>query len=446
MKFITDVISKIKTLIPGTVLKRRLRKRAVLGLTLMLLIVVTLLLSLMLLIRKCSQEKVFPTIEATADLESILLKQEQYLYGIPMGDYDIETAEIASGETFSKLLNARLGLSMGKVTQLINLSKGKLDMREIRAGNTYAAFYTTDSTHTLQYLVYEKSITEYVVFGTGDSLYVQKEKKNAVVEERYAEGVIKSSLYGTISENNLSMELGNKLFDIFQWSIEFSTLQKGDSFRVIYEDVLVDTVSIGIGKVYGAIFNHGGKDYYAIRFKQGEEQGYWDEKGQNLRKSFLRAPLSFKARISSKFGMRVHPIRRVRAQHNGVDYACPAGTPVLAIADGTVVKKYFERGGGNTLILQHAQGLRSGYLHLRGYANGIAVGKRVKQGDVIAYVGSTGMSTGPHLDFRVWVNNKAIDPLKIPSIPSNPIAGQYKGAFEKMRQDVMDVMKEYQQK
>lgn len=379
--------------------------------------------------------------------ELVFNEQHQKLYGITLNDYSTQSSEIESGETFSKLLNDKYGVNIAVVNELITKCDGVFDLRDLRAGKPYTAFLREGAQgegDTLDYLVYEQTKTQYIVFGTGADVCVREERKNVTTEERYAEGVIESSLYATIYKEGLSPDLAHKLSEIYKWSIDFFGIQKGDKFKVLYEENFIDTLSIGIGTIYGAEFTHVGQPYLAVRFEQGEELGYWDAKGKNLRKNFLSAPLSFSARVSSRFGMRIHPIKRTRSQHNGVDYAAPTGTPVLSIADGTVSRKYWDRyGGGNTMWVKHAQGLESGYLHLSRYAKGIAPGVRVRQGQVIAYVGSTGMSTGPHLDYRIKQRGKYINPLKVPSTPTTPIKAPNKAAFASMTSDVMAVMEEY---
>lgn len=190
--------------------------------------------------------------------------------------------------------------------------------------------------------------------------------------------------------------------------------------------------------VWGAEFRHNGKLYRAIPFRQDGRVAYWDENGNSLRRQFLKAPLKY-TRISSRFSpSRLHPIYKVRRPHLGVDYAAPAGTEVVAIADGVVTEKRWDsKGGGNILKIKHANNYISGYLHLKGYARGITVGKRVSQGEPIAYVGSTGASTGPHLDFRIWKNGTAIDPLKIPSDPVEPISPANREAFEYFKTNII---------
>lgn len=430
----------------------KLNRRGLLFVAFSVLVLTIIVLGILLMVRGCSVEAK-PTPKQVelgyADyLEDLVFSDtHQKLYGLSATEYEVEAGEIGSGQTFSKLLNEKYNVNIAVVNQLIEKSKGIFDMRDLRAGEPYNAFLTPDtiSGGTLEYLVYEKSRSEYIVFGTGDSVFVRKGKKDVVTEERYAEGVIESSLYATMNKNGLSPMLAARLADIYKWSIDFFAIQKGDKFRVVYEEQFIDTNSVGIGRIYGAEFTHAGKPIMAIRFEQDGESGYWDAMGKNLRRNFLSAPLSFNARVSSKFGVRIHPIKRVRRQHNGVDYAAPSGTPVHAVADGVVTAKGWDRGGGgNRIWIKHSQGIESAYLHMRGYASGISKGSRVRQGQTIGYVGSTGASTGPHLDFRIRQKGKYIDPQKTPTTPTEPIKGANKTEFNKMVADVRSVMTEYQ--
>ena len=238
--------------------------------------------------------------------------------------------------------------------------------------------------------------------------------------------------------NDMSPALAMELSDIYAWSIDFFALQPNDKFTVIYEQRYVDTTEVGFGKIWGARFEHDGKVYYAIPFVQNGKLDYWDEKGNSLRKALLKAPLKY-SRISSRFSnSRLHPVLRIRRPHHGVDYAAPSGTPVYAIGDGVVIYKGWSGGGGNTLKIKHNVGsLTSGYLHLKAYAKGISKGTRVKQGDLIGYVGATGLATGPHLDFRIWRGSTPIDPLKVPSEPDEPIKKENLAAFEKVKARIM---------
>jgi murein DD-endopeptidase MepM/ murein hydrolase activator NlpD len=245
-----------------------------------------------------------------------------------------------------------------------------------------------------------------------------------------ASGVINSSLWVAMQQSGVDPNMAVALANIYQWSIDFYAIQKGDAFKVIYEELSVEGKPISIGEIHSAIFLHNGKEYYAHRFEQNNVTDYFDEKGQNLRKEFLKAPLKF-SRISSRFSnSRLHPVLRIRRPHHGVDYAAPKGTPVHTIGNGTVVKAAYSGGAGRMVTVRHSNGYTTSYLHLAGFGPGIRPGASVSQGQVIGYVGSTGLSTGPHLDFRVYKNNVAIDPLKMESPPALPVSAKYRATFD----------------
>lgn len=467
----------------------RIKRKGILFLTFVTLLIVIIVLAIIFSIRSCSSSSAsvadnyadslandslafagfnadsILAVQQTKDsvvvhdkqnwLEELMFHDmHESLYGIDVSGFEIENSQIENGQTFSRLMNEKYNVNIAVINALIEKSKGIFDMRDLRGGKPTTAFIKQDTSSAgkLEYLVYEKSASEYIIFGAGDSIFVRKDQKEVSSQERYVEGEIVSSLWQALDDNGINPILASRLEEIYKWTIDFFAIQKGDRFRVIYEERFIDTVSVGIGRIFGAEFTHNGKPYMAISFEQknqnGEiENGYWDELGKNLRKNILRAPLSFSARISSRFGMRTHPITRRRKAHNGIDYAAPSGTPVLCVADGTVTAKGWDGGGGgNRLWIRHAQGLESGYLHLRGYASGISVGSRVRQGQVIGYVGSTGVSTGPHLDYRIRKLGKYIDPTKVPSTPTDPIKEANKGAFNKMKSDVVDVLDQYAKK
>ncbi len=362
------------------------------------------------------------------------------LYGINADDYRTETGEVGSGETMGGILGS-FGVSVAQVDRLDRTSKEIFPLRNIRAGHKYTAFIHEDSLNTphLDHLVYESSVTEYVVFSfCDDTVAVRRDTKPYTLRRTKRSAVINSSLWGAIMEQDLPYALAAELEDIYQWTVDFFGIQKGDSFTVIYDERFIDdTVSVGIGRVWGAHFRQSGRDYYAIPYRQNGKIQYWEADGASLRKQMLKAPLKY-SRISSKFTYaRKHPIYKVYRPHTGVDYAAPKGTPVHAVADGVVIFKGWGGGGGNTLKIKHAGNMQTGYLHLSRYAKGIAKGSRVVQGQLIGYVGSTGASTGPHLDYRVWKNGKPIDPLKIPQEPAEPIAEANRREFEFVRDRIM---------
>lgn len=358
------------------------------------------------------------------------------VYGIDADSYRTEVGEINTGETLGKIFG-NYGISPATIDRLDRTAADVFPLKNIRAGHKYMAFIHEDSLNTphLDYLAYERNITEYVVFGfQGDSVSVTLGEKPCTVRRIKKSAEITSSLWGAIMREKLPYALAAEMEDIYQWTVDFFGIQPGDRFTVIYEERFIDdSVSVGIGRVWGAKFTHGGKEYYAIPFKQGKKAEYWEYDGASLRKQMLKAPLKF-TRISSKFSnSRLHPVYKIYRPHHGVDYAAPKGTPVHAVADGVVSSKGWGGGGGNTLKIKHAGNLMTGYLHLSGYAKGISQGSRVSQGQLIGYVGSTGASTGPHLDYRVWRNGSPINPLSIPQEPAEPIAKENRAQFEYIR-------------
>ena len=361
-------------------------------------------------------------------------------YGIDADLYRLETGEVQQGQTVGGILGG-FGVSARMIDKLDKASREAFPLRNIRPGHKYTAFIHEDSllSPRLDYLAYEKSVAEYVVFGfVGDSITITKGEKPTTVRRTKKSAVIESSLWGAIMEADLPYALAAELEDIYQWTVDFFGIQAGDDFTVIYDEKFIDdTVSIGIGRIWGAKFNHAGKTRYAIPFRQKDKLQYWEADGGSLRKNILKAPLKF-SRISSGFSYsRLHPVHKVRRAHTGVDYAAPSGTPVRAVADGVVTFRGWGGGGGNTLKIKHAVNLVTGYLHLRGFAKGITVGTRVQQGQLIGYVGSTGTSTGPHLDYRIWKNGTPINPLKVPQEPTEPISQENRAKFEYVRDRII---------
>lgn len=361
------------------------------------------------------------------------------LYGIEADDYQLKKDTIKLGETLGKILG-QYGISAQKVDMLDKAAKEIFPLKQIRADRPYIVFLRKDSLNSgkLDYFVYEKDVVEYVVFNfTHDTIAITKGEKPVTIKRQKRSSTIESSLWGAIMRDSLPYSLAAEMEEIYQWTVDFFGIQKGDNFTVIYDEKLIDSTHVGIGRIWGAKFNHAGKDVYAIPFKQGDKVQYWEYDGASLRKQLLKAPLKF-SRISSGFSYaRLHPVHRVYRPHTGVDYAAPKGTPVRAVADGVVTFRGWGGGGGNTLKIKHAGNLVTGYLHLSKFAAGINKGSRVSQGQVIGYVGSTGTSTGPHLDYRIWKNGTPINPLKVPQEPAEPIKKENMAAFEIMRERIV---------
>ena len=391
-----------------------------------------LLISFLFLSTACQREK-----QVTQSPEPEVKKT--ILYGIEADDYQLKKDTIKLGQTLGKVLG-QYGISAQRVDQLDKAAKEIFPLRQIRADRPYILFLRKDSLNLgkLDYFVYEKDVVEYVVFDfTQDSIAITKGEKPVTIKRQKRSSTIESSLWGAIMRDSLPYSLAAEMEEIYQWTVDFFGIQKGDNFTVIYDEKLIDSTHVGIGRIWGAKFNHAGKEVYAIPFKQGDKIQYWEYDGASLRKQLLKAPLKF-SRISSGFSYsRLHPVHRVYRAHTGVDYAAPKGTPVRAVADGVVTFKGWGGGGGNTLKIKHAGNLVTGYLHLSKFAAGINKGSRVSQGQLIGYVGSTGTSTGPHLDYRIWKNGTPINPLKVPQEPAEPIKKENMAAFEILRERIV---------
>ena len=336
--------------------------------------------------------------------------------------YAADTLQVRSGETFNGLMH-RLGMEPQEAYNLSVLCDSVFDVRKLRAGGEVQAYYTPDSTRALQYVVYVQDKVRSTVFQCADSLAVWHFDKPVEHERRIADVTITSSLWNDMMAAGATPNLIMELADIYQWSVNFFALQGGDRFRMIYDQTLCEGEVVSIDTVHFCLFTpESGREVAAVRFTNADGVGYWDKGGESLKRMFLKAPLKYN-RISSRFSYaRRHPVTGVVRPHTAVDYAAPTGTPVHAIGDGTITKLGWDGGGGgNRIRIKHARGYESSYMHLSKFAPGLKVGSRVSQGQLIGYVGATGTATGPHLDFRVFENGKAIDPLSLNSPASEPL-------------------------
>ena len=359
------------------------------------------------------------------------------LFNIPIDSFTVVPGQVRSGQNLSDILMSK-GIPMTKVDEISKKSVLTFDVRKMKVNNNYYFFMNKKINTKVEYLIYEINPVDYVVYDLSDSLRIYKEKKPIITQIKTASGVITSSLWNTMKAQALDPMLAMDLSDIYAWSIDFYGIKKGDKFRVIYEEDFVFGKSIGIGRIFAAQFVHAGEDFYAFTFTQNNEDCYFDEKGKSLKKAFLKAPLKF-SRISSVFTKsRFHPVLKIYRPHYGVDYAAPTGTPIMSIGAGTVIAKgYQAAGGGNFLKIKHNSVYTTSYMHMSKFASGISIGKSVRQGEEIGFVGATGLASGPHLDFRVFMNGSPIDPLKMKSEPGLPIEAKYMKDYSTHRDSMM---------
>lgn len=348
-------------------------------------------------------------------------------WGFCEDSLSVEENRVRSGDFFSTIL-MRNGISAQDAYNLSDASDSIFDVASIRIGNTYRVW--KNGAGAAEYLAYDIDRMKSVVFRCREPYSVWFVEKPVLTETKYADVTIRSSLWNDMIAAGAPPLLILSLSDIYAWTVDFFGLQEGDRFRVVYDEKTCEGSVVAVDTVRYAIFTSRGQDYPAVMFDQHDGGNiYWNEKGESMRKAFLKAPLHY-SRISSGFSYaRRHPITRRVQPHTGVDYAAPKGTPVVTIGDGVVTSAKYEGAGGNVVRIRHNSVYSTAYLHLSRYGSGIRAGKRVKQGDVIGYVGSTGRSTGPHLDFRVWKNGSPINPLKMQSPPAEPLKQENMEAF-----------------
>jgi murein DD-endopeptidase MepM/ murein hydrolase activator NlpD len=365
-----------------------------------------------------------------SDYRVTIDEQPKKEYGIAIDSFNIETFTVKRNQTLGVIMHSH-GVSGQLINQLPSKTKDIFNIRSVRAGNKYKIFSSPDTTNKTEYLVYEHSQVDYVVFHFGDSLSVSLGQRDITPVTRISEAEISSSLWEAMNNHNLNPVLALDLSDIFAWAVDFFGLYSGDKFKAVYDELYVGDEPIGVGTIHAAWFEHRGHKYYAFRYMQDSVWSYWDEQGNSLRKAFLKAPLRF-SRISSGFSYnRMHPILKINRPHTGVDYAAPEGTPVVALGDGVVIAKGYNNAAGNFVRIKHNSVYTTGYNHFSRFGKGIAQGVRVQQGQIIGYVGKTGLATGPHLDMRFWKNGKAIDPLKVEAPPVEPIKNELKNNYAK---------------
>ena len=358
----------------------------------------------------------------TQEETSFFVPEPVYRWGICIDSLDVVDGTIGRNELLSTILY-RYNVSSQTIYHVEKASEKTWSVRKMQSGKPYHIIRDSDSVATARFFVYDINKTDYAVYSLSDSIYSYIGSIDVDTVLNYISGSIETSLWNAMIDQGAAPELAGMLADIYSWTIDFFGIQKRDSFSVYYQEMFADSVRVATGNIIAANFITSGTDHYAFRYTYHNERGeYFDEKGTSLRRAFLKAPLSY-TRISSKFSnARLHPIKKIVRAHHGVDYAAPSGTPVYSVGDGVVTAKAWDnKGGGNYIKIKHNSTYTTEYMHLRGFAKGISVGTHVSQGQLIGYVGMTGTATGPHLDYRVFKNGTAIDPLRMDLPAVDPI-------------------------
>lgn len=341
--------------------------------------------------------------------------------------------KVARNATFGQLMRAH-GFSPETAYRLTRDSRPVYNLARLRAGNRFELEKLADG--RLNVFRYQVDSDKYLqVDRTGDGFRAQFIPIEYEKRELPVVGTIESSLFGTLSDLKEKDQLALDMAEIFSWDIDFNTeIQRGDHFRLMVEKLYLEDRMVRYGDILAVEFHNAGKRYTGYRFEDPEgEVGYFDDLGRSLKRDFLRSPVKF-SRISSRFSYRrLHPILRKRRPHLGVDYAAPSGTRVVAAGNGRVRFRGWKGGYGNLVQIRHGNGFTTYYAHLSRFARGLRRGSKVIQGQVIGYVGSTGLSTGPHLDYRVRRNGVFVNPLTLKMKPSKPLKPEYRSAFRQVK-------------
>jgi murein DD-endopeptidase MepM/ murein hydrolase activator NlpD len=372
-------------------------------------------------------------IKTDSSSQSVLEVAPTLLYGMVVDSFQIQEHAVKRNQSISDILLA-YNVSHQTIFQLANVAKNVFDVRKIAPNKKYTIIYQDeDSLPSATALVYEPNPEEYVVFNLKDSIKVYVEKRPVEIKEKAISGTISTSLYEEILKNGGTPELVDLVADMYGWQIDFTKIYPGDQFKVLFTERTIDGKAVGVEEIIGAELIHYNNPFLSIAFDQGDGVDYFDEEGKSLRKAFLRYPVKF-TRISSRYtAKRFHPVQKRYKAHLGTDYAAPIGTPIYAAGDGVITKARYEKYNGRNVKIRHNSTYSTQYLHMNAIAKGIKPGSKVKQGQLIGYVGKTGLASGPHLCYRFWKNGQQVDAMKVDLPPSEPITEDYLSNFTRYK-------------
>ena len=351
-------------------------------------------------------------------------------FGISFHRREVRDTVVPRNGTLGSILGG-IGLSGQACQRLVDASKGVFDLRSLRTGRPLHLI--SDSTGRVRHLVYERDPFRWIRFDLDTllPLVVQGEERADTVE-RTVGGTIDGSLWENLIAQGHSPELVGKVADILAWQVDFFSVQPGDRYRVVYQELRMDGRPVALGEVLAVSFEQQGRLSKAYRFTPPDGRGgYYDANGSPCKRQFLKAPLQF-SRISSRFSSgRMHPVLRIVRPHYGVDYAAPPGTPVMCVGSGTVLARGWDpKGGGNYVKIRHNATFTTCYMHLKGIATAMRTGAAVSQGEVLGWVGMTGLATGPHLDFRFFRDGRPVNPLTVEPPPAPPLPDSLRSSFQ----------------
>jgi len=321
-----------------------------------------------------------------------------------------------------------LEVSPATIHAIVQSTKPVFDLSRLAAGTPFRLIQTNQEVTALEFLL--SSTEKLIVRNTNGTWAAEKLREKVETRIVTFRGMVKSTLWESAAEANMHPDLIVQLAEIFGWQVDFAReVRVNDRWRLSVEQKMVRGDVVGWGAILAAEYENAGQKHDAVLFKHGDQTGYFGSDGSNLRRMFLKSPIKF-GRISSRFNLRrFHPVLKTRRPHLGTDYAAPTGTPIRSVGDGVVTLAAWHGGGGKTIKIRHNASYATAYLHLSRFAEGVKSGARVKQGQIIGYVGSTGLSTGPHLHFEFAHNGRVMDPLRVSFPSSDPIPAGAMASF-----------------
>ncbi|MFZ1617676.1 MAG: peptidoglycan DD-metalloendopeptidase family protein [Flavobacteriales bacterium] len=374
-----------------------------------------------------------------ASLDSDSLAVTPSAYGIPLAGFRLEHAKVMPGNTLGGILSP-YGISAGAIDSLVSIAAPVFDINRMRAGHPIAFIFPEGNDTTPTYFVYETDPVDHVVFDLRSPFDVHLEKRPVHTVERSISVAVTGALWNDLMNAGASPALAAKLSDVFQWTVDFYRIQKGDRFTMVYKQNTVDGKDYGQPDLLGVRYEGDDVREAFLHTDASGATSYFDAEGKSLRKAFLQAPLKY-SRISSGFSLtRFHPVQHRMKAHLGTDYAAPYGTPIMAVGDGVVENAGRTAGNGNYVKIRHNRTYETQYLHMRKIL--VKQGQVVKQGDIIGEVGSTGLATGPHVCYRFWKNGQQVDPRKEVMPSAEPLDKAALPAFLEKRNDLLARMDE----
>jgi len=359
-------------------------------------------------------------------------------FGFVLDTFNVYESNIKENEFLSDIL-LKHKVDYVNIDKIAKETRDIFDVRSLRANKPYTIL-NKDTSTSADYFIFEPNSYHYVVYDLihPSKSKIVKRRIDKVIKE--ASGIVDGSLWSTMKANGLNQELTSKMEDALAWSVDFYHIQKGDKFKAYYEQDYIDGELVGIGKLFGAYYKNSDQEYYAIYFENEKHHGFFDLTGRPMKKAFLKAPVKY-SRISSRFSKRrFHPVLRRFKSHLGTDYAAPRGTPIMAVADGVVSKRAYTKNNGYYVKLKHDKMYSTQYLHMSKFKKDVKAGSYVKQGDVIGYVGKTGLATGNHVCYRFWKNGVQVDPRSQNLPPPDPMPEQYLPAFYEVKDSIKTII------